>query len=156
MKPVRDWAPANEELEKRYTRAVQISKGNLWALWRLGFCEQFKGGQLQFFCASHLALQAAAWEARGWRFCCIMSLDFWFLAFSKETLRGSCHPWSKEEQIQESPCSGVAVTCSSSLWDWAGSCGPISGRVVVCWLFFFLGLNNRERMKNLKTFLFHQ
>jgi len=105
MKPIRDWAPASKELWKLYARAVRVSRetsAGLGGAW--GFCEKFEGGQLRFFCASHLALQAAAWEARwGWVCCIIMPLDFWFLAFGKETLSGCWHPWSKEDLQSRSP-----------------------------------------------------
>lgn len=44
----------------------------LWSLWRSGFYEQFEGAQLWSFCASHLALQTAAWEEKGQGVCYII------------------------------------------------------------------------------------
>lgn len=114
----------SKELWKWYARAAQVSRESSAGLCPGLECwEQFKGGQVGFFCASHLALQTAAWEVTSWWVCCV-TVSLWFLAFGKETLKQSLPPLKQQGGINPRVLLLWGDT-SAQLWSLRLGQGPV-------------------------------
>lgn len=111
---------AQVRLPRSYTKAIHSQSCSslqgpkpLGSLWRFRFGEQFEGTQSGSVCASHLALQTVAWEAkgRGVYYTIIAHSDSWFLAFGKETLIS----WSLQPLEQGGANPGVHCSPDSEI-----------------------------------------